>query len=55
MVFPSILASLRLASPFVPVVSCAAVAPLVAVVLSATNVPGVPLVDRVSALVSLLL
>ncbi len=43
-----------MASPFVPVVSCAAVGPLVAVVLSATNVHGVPVVDRVSSPVSLL-
>jgi hypothetical protein len=54
MVFPSVLASLLLASPDVPVVSCAAVAPPVAVVFSTVNL-GVPAVARVSAPVSLIL
>jgi hypothetical protein len=47
MVFPSVLASLLLASPDVAVVSCAAVAPPVAAVLSAVNVHGVLAVARV--------
>ncbi len=55
MVFPSILASLLLASPDVPVVYCAAVAPPVALVLSAVNVPEVLAVVRVSTLMSLML
>jgi hypothetical protein len=40
-VFSPALASLLWASPDVPVVSCAAVGPSVAVVLSAVNFPGV--------------
>ncbi len=47
--------SLLLASPDVPIVSCAAVDPLVASVLSAIKVHGVPAVARASALVSLML
>ncbi len=47
MVFLSVLASLLLAYPDAPVVSDAAVSP---VVLSANNVPGVFAMARVSAL-----
>ncbi len=47
MVFPSVGASPLLASPNVPVVSCAAVAPPAALVLSAVNVHGVFAVARV--------
>ncbi len=50
MVFLSVLASLLLASPYVPVVSGAAVAPPLAVVLSAVNIPGVLAVAKVSTL-----
>ncbi len=44
-----------LASPDVPFVSSASVAPTVALFLSAVNVPGVSAVVRVSALVPLML
>jgi hypothetical protein len=55
MVFPLFLASLLVASPDVLVVSCDAFAPLVAVVLSAVDIHGVPAVVRVSTLVFLTL
>jgi hypothetical protein len=42
MVSPSVLAFLLLASPNVLIVSCAAVAPPISIVLAAENVPGVP-------------
>ncbi len=54
-VFLSVLASLLLASPDVPVVSGAAVAPPVVVVLSTVNVPGVLAVARVFTLLLLTL
>ncbi len=47
MVFLPVLTSLLLMSPDVPVVSCAAVCPSVALVLSSVNVPGLPAVARV--------
>jgi hypothetical protein len=54
-VFPSVLELLSFASTDVPVVSCASVAPPVAVVHSAVNVLGVSAVVRVSALEPLIL
>jgi hypothetical protein len=54
MVFPQALASMLLASLLdFPVVFCGAVGPSVAVVFSATNIPKVPAVARISALSSL--
>jgi hypothetical protein len=48
MVFPPVLAS-----PNVPVVSCAAVGPPVAVVISAVNVPAVTGVSYIASLLFL--
>jgi hypothetical protein len=55
MLFLLVLASLLLASLDFSVVSCAAVAPPVVVVLSAVNVPGVLAVARVFTLLLLAL
>jgi hypothetical protein len=55
MLFPSFLASLLLASPNVPVVSCTAFSPSVYEVISAVNLPGVPAVASLLLVTFLLL